>query len=54
MAAHSFRHAFASHLVHRNVNLVNVSKLLGHASLNTTSIYTHAHLNDLRDAVNVM
>lgn len=54
VTAHSFRHAFASHLVHRNVNLVNVSKLLGHASLNTTSIYTHAHLNDLRDAVNVM
>lgn len=54
VTAHSFRHAFASHLIHRDVNLVNVSKLLGHASLNTTSIYTHAHLDDLRDAVNVL
>ncbi len=52
VTAHSFRHAFASHLIHRNVNLVNVSKLLGHASLNTTNIYTHAHLDDLREAVN--
>lgn len=54
VTAHSFRHAFASHLVHRDVNLVNISKLLGHSSLNTTSIYTHARLDDLREAVNVL
>ena len=51
VSAHTLRHSFASNLVHKDVNIVNVSKLLGHASLKTTSIYTHANLEQLEQAV---
>ena len=34
-----------------DVNIVSISKLLGHSSLKTTSIYTHASDEQLVDAV---
>lgn len=52
VTCHVLRHSFASHLVRHNVNIVRVQKLLGHASLKTTSIYTHATLEELSEAVN--
>ncbi|MEA5024010.1 Tyrosine recombinase XerD [bioreactor metagenome] len=52
VTCHVLRHSFASHLVRKNVNIVRVQKLLGHASLKTTSIYTHATLDELAEAVN--
>ena len=54
VTAHTLRHSFASTLVHRGANLVRVQKLLGHSSLATTSVYTHATLEDLTEAVNVL
>lgn len=51
VTAHTFRHSFASSLVARNVNIVNISKLLGHSSLRTTEIYTHTNFLQLKDAV---
>lgn len=54
VTAHTFRHSFASRLVAGNVNIVSISKLLGHADIKTTSIYTHVNMEQLQDAVSVL
>ncbi|ELK39417.1 hypothetical protein D478_24473 [Brevibacillus agri BAB-2500] len=54
VTAHILRHSFASQLVKKDVNLVQIQKLLGHSSLKVTSIYTHADTDQLKDAVSVL
>jgi len=54
VSAHILRHSFASKLVQNDVHLVKISKLLGHSSLKTTSIYVHSNMEDLKDAINTL
>lgn len=52
VTAHILRHSFASSLIRRGAGIVEVQKLLGHASLAVTSIYAHSSFDDMAKAVN--
>ena len=46
---HKLRHTCATHLLQEGAHLVSIQKLLGHKSLNTTQIYLHITITDLKE-----
>ncbi len=50
LTAHTFRHAFATHLLQSGYDIRTVQELLGHEDVTTTMMYTHV-LDPLRGGV---
>jgi integrase/recombinase XerD len=51
LTCHSFRHAFGTHLYENGTDLLTIKALLGHKSLNSTTIYVHLASNGVAGAV---
>ena len=53
ISPHTMRHTFATDMLEEGADLVTVKELLGHESLNTTSIYTHITNEQIRKTYNM-
>ncbi len=51
VSPHTFRHAFATHLLEGGADLKAVQDMLGHESITTTEIYTHLDTQYLRETI---
>jgi site-specific recombinase XerD len=51
VTSHSLRHAFATHLLERGVDIRIIQVLLGHRKLETTARYSHVATEVLREVV---
>ena len=51
VTSHTLRHSFATHLLEAGTNIRIVQKLLGHADVKTTEIYTHVLQQNLETVI---
>jgi len=49
VSPHTFRHTCATLMLRNKANVRHIQELLGHASLNSTQIYTHVSITDLKE-----
>jgi site-specific recombinase XerD len=51
---HKFRHTYATMLIQRKIDITEIQKLMGHASIIETMIYVHVKTEELHETVNVL
>jgi integrase/recombinase XerC len=52
ISPHTLRHTFATDMLNAGADLISVKELLGHSTLNTTSIYTHISNEQIKKIYN--
>ena len=52
ITCHSFRHALGTHLYENGIDLLTIKAILGHKSLNSTTIYVHLASTSFSDVIN--